>query len=147
MNKGFTLFIAMVITGTLLVVSMGIVNLAVKGAILYSAARQSQHAFYAADTGIECTLFWDVKNSSGFSAFSTSTASTISCNNQSLVVQGSEQGSPTLPFTFNFSPDPYCAIVTVVKLNNNTTRIESRGYNTCDLSNPRRVERAVRVTY
>lgn len=142
-NKGFTLFVAIVIMGTLLLVATGIVNLAVKQALISNSGRESQNAFYAADTGIECALYWDVQNPSGISAFATSTGSQINCNNQTMTVGG----VATSTFTFNFNPDPYCTIVTVTKGVNGSTKIESRGYNTCDPSNSRRVERAVRATY
>ncbi len=143
MNKGFTLFIAIVTTGTLLLVATGIIGLAVKSSKIYSAARESQNAFYAADTGVECALYWDVSNPTGFSAFSTSTSSEIICNDQTITVGGD---SPS-EFTFDFSPDPYCTRVVVTKSADNSTQIQSFGYNTCDSSNPRRVERAVKVTY
>lgn len=142
-QKGFTLFIAMVVTGTLLIVASGIINLAVKQAFISSSARESQHAFYAADSGMECAIYWDVKNASGYSAFSTSTSSQINCNNQVMTVGGVVSSS----FSFNFDPDPYCTIVTVTKNANGSTLIESKGYNTCSGSTSRRVERAVRVTY
>ena len=143
MNKGITLFIAIVITGTLLLIATGMVNLAVRQSLISGSGRDSQMAFYAADTGMECALFWDVKNPTGQSAFATSTGSQISCNGQNMVVGGTSQSV----FAFNFSPDPYCASVTVTKSPSGATTIESKGYNTCDLANPRRVERAVRASY
>ena len=149
-QKGFTLFIAIIVMGTLLLITTGIVSLAVKQALISASGRESQHAFYAADTGIECALYWDVQNPLGISAFSTSTGSTIFCNrdtgnpgNQWVV-----GGSYTSVINYiSFLPDPYCAIVTVTKGISGSTVIESKGYNTCDSSNPRRVERAVRATY
>ena len=149
-KNGFTLFIAMVVMGTLLLVATGLVNLAVRQALISAAGRESQHAFYAADTGIECALYWDVQNPSGISAFSTSTGSTIECNHDSnnlsnqWVVGG---GTISTINPIRFLPDPYCAIVTVTKGSDGSTEIESLGYNTCDASNPRRVERAVRAVY
>src|SRR3989344_5483212 len=142
-NKGFTLFIAIIVMGTLLLVAAGITGLAVKQSLISSTGRESQYAFYAADNCMECALYWDVQNPSGISAFSTTTSSQITCNNQTMSVGG----VVTSTFTFNISPDPFCTTVTVTKNPNNTTRIESKGYNTCDLSNPRRVERAVRASY
>ncbi|OHB11481.1 MAG: hypothetical protein A3H60_02480 [Candidatus Zambryskibacteria bacterium RIFCSPLOWO2_02_FULL_44_12b] len=145
--EGFTLFIAMVVMGTILLVATGIVNLALKQSLISSSGRESQYAFYAADTGIECALYWDVQNPSGNSAFATSTSSSISCNGQVVPSVG---GSYVSTFTFNFSPEPYCTIVTVTKAYIGSvlwTTIESKGYNTCDTSNPRRLERAVRVKY
>jgi Tfp pilus assembly protein PilX len=146
MKKGFTLFIAMVVMATLMLVSTAIASLAVKGSFIYSTARDSQHAFYAADSGVECALYWDVKNPSGYSAFSTSTPSTITCNGSSFIVGGSSN-NPSSTFRVTLSPDPYCADVKVTKLPDGSTTIESSGYNTCDLLNPRRVERAVRAVY
>jgi len=147
-QKGFALFLSVVITGTLLVIATGMVALAYKQSVITSSARDSQHAFYAADSALECALYWDVKNPTGTSAFDPSTGTTINCfrdaNNSSnqWVVGGSSASS----FTMTFLPDPYCATVSVTKSGTNTT-INSKGYNTCDSSNPRRVERAVRAEY
>lgn len=144
--EGFTLFIAMVVMGTILLVATGIVNLALKQSLVSSSGRESQYAFYAADTGIECALYWDVQNPSGISAFSTSTGSNITCTGSSFSVGG----NPISTFSFTLTPDPYCATVTVTKTYIGSvlwTTIESKGYNTCSITSPRRVERAVRVKY
>ncbi len=149
-NRGITLFIAIIITASLLLISTGMVNLALRQAFLTSSSRESQFAFYAADTGIECAIYWDVRNP-GYSAFATSTQTNISCNGVTANVSGNEGDKipidPPRPFTITFSPDPYCAVVTVTKFDNGATQIESKGYNTCDPANPDRVERAVKVTY
>lgn len=152
-ERGITLLIAIIITGTLMLVATAIANIALKQATIAASGRESQYAFYAADSGAECALFWDVKNSSGISAFATSSPSNINCNQDQnnpsnpspSLVGGSLDGKST--FTIRFLPDPYCAVVTVTKPSDGTTKIESLGYNTCDTTNPRRVERAVRVTY
>ena len=151
-QKGFTLFVAMVVTGTLLLLATGIINLAIKQSFIARAGYDSQLAFYAADTGMECALFWDVKNpaGSGQSAFATSTGSTINCNRDASnplnewVVGGSSVSTIN---KITFLPDPFCAIVVVTKNDNGTTKVESFGYNTCDATSARRVERAVRATY
>jgi len=149
-DRGFTVFIAIIVMSTLILVAGGVVSLAVKQSLISVTGRESQYAFYAADTGLECALYWDVQNVSGSSAFATSTGSQIHCNrdanNQGNV--WTVGGSVTSVINrINFAPHPYCAIVTVTKGNGGITTIESRGYNTCDSSNPRRVERAVRATY
>jgi len=147
--RGFTLFIAITITATILLVSVAIVSVAVKEAFLTSSGRESQYAFYAADTGIECAVYWDVKNSTGYSAFSTSTGSTIFCNKDTLNTtnQWVVGGSNSSTFNMTFLPDPYCASITVTKNSSGATTVDSHGYNTCDPTNTRRVERAVRVSY
>ena len=149
-NKGFTIFIAIVVMGTLLLVATGLTTLSVRQALISASGRESHYAFYAADTGIECAIYWDVQNPGGQSAFSTSTGSVLFCNKdaQNPTNEWTVGGNTTSVINrINFLPDPYCAIVTVTKGVNGSTRIESLGYNTCDPSNPRRVERAVRATY
>jgi len=149
-NNGFTLFVSIVIMGTVLLIATGVVSLAVKQAFISSAGKESQNAFYAADTGVECALFWDIHNPSGVSAFGTSTASSIYCNNDvsNPDNQWTVGGAYTSTIDYiSFNPDPYCAVVTVTKGVDGSTTIESKGYNTCDSSNPRRVERAVRAVY
>ncbi|MEK7177046.1 MAG: pilus assembly PilX N-terminal domain-containing protein [Patescibacteria group bacterium] len=155
-NRGFTLFIAIIITGALVLIAAGIGSLATRHAQIASSGQSSQHAFYAADTGMECALYWDVKNPAGYSAFSTSTpTSPITCNNKNIVVSPVVSGTPprngTTTISFDFTPaDPYCVVVTIAKWyvgGTPKTKIESKGYNTCSASNPRRVERAVRAQY
>lgn len=149
-TQGFTLFVAIIVMGTLLLISTGVVNLAIREAAISSSGKESQLAFYAADTGMECALYWDVKSPTGRSAFATSTSASITCNQDSSnsgnqwVVGGSSVS--TINY-ITFLPSPACAVVTVTKNADNTTKIESFGYNTCDSANPRRVERAVRATY
>ncbi len=150
--SGFTLFVAIVIMGTLLLITTGITSLAFKESLLASSGKESQYAFYAADSGAECALYWDVKNPSGFSAFSASTTSTITCNRDSDSYNQTHNiydvgGTNQSIFWVYFSPDSRCAEVRVNKLPNGSTTIESYGYNTCDNSNPRRVQRAVKASY
>ncbi len=148
-QKGFALFLAVVITGTLLVIATGMVALAVKQSRISVSGRDSQQAFYAADSGLECALYWDVKSSTGTSAFDITTGTTINCNRDAN--NSSNQwvvgGNVLSTFTMTFLPDPYCAKVSVTKNADGTTLIESLGYNSCNSSNPRRVERAVRANY
>lgn len=147
-DQGFALFLSVVITGTLLVIATSMVSLAYKQSLISTSGRESQHAFYAADSGLECALYWDVKNPSGTSAFDVTTGTSINCNrdgsnsSNQWVVGGSSQST----FTMTFLPDPYCAVVTVTK-SGNDTQIDSKGYNSCGSANPRRVERAVRASY
>ncbi|KKQ76891.1 MAG: hypothetical protein A3A96_04485 [Candidatus Zambryskibacteria bacterium RIFCSPLOWO2_01_FULL_39_39] len=163
-NKGMTLFIAVTIMAILLVISYAVVNIAIKGSQFATSGRDSQFAFYAADSGIECALYWDSK----FDSFATSTSgSPISCGGSSLVANDTISGTTTLTriggggdanqtsffgFVMNQGSNsvPHCAIVTVRKYYVGArlwTYIKSRGYNTCDVSNPRRLERGIEVSY
>lgn len=61
---GFILFYALLIASLLLAVALAIVNITFKELVLSSGARESANAFYAADTGLECALYWDLKHES-----------------------------------------------------------------------------------
>jgi len=128
-----------------LAVGLAVFNIGSKELILSATARDSQFAFYAADTGVECALYWDFKTG----AFSPeSPPSDIKCVETTTTVGGGAYGVPTT-FRLYFLPQPYCVDVTVTKINVpvRKTYIDARGYNTCNEDNPRRVERAIRVTY
>ena len=83
-SSGFTLFVAMVVSSLLLAVGFSIGNIILKQLLLAGSGKDSQIAFYAADSGSECVQFWDVKNADGtnvlddgpFSASSTVVAAT-----------------------------------------------------------------------
>lgn len=60
-NRGITLFISVVIMGILLLVSFVVVDIAIKNTFFASTGKDSQLAFFAADSGIECALYWDSK--------------------------------------------------------------------------------------
>lgn len=62
MNGGVTLFIAIAIMSILLFVSFAVVNISIKSSLFASSGRDSQLAYFAADSGIECDLYWDSKN-------------------------------------------------------------------------------------
>ena len=77
-KAGFTLFVAMIVSSLLLAVGFSIGNIILKQLLLAGSGKDSQVAFYAADSGAECAQFWDTKNADGTPAiespfFSTST--------------------------------------------------------------------------
>ena len=56
MNKGFTLFFALLVSSLALAIGVSIYDITVRELNLSEAATQSQYAVYAADTGAECAL-------------------------------------------------------------------------------------------
>ncbi len=193
-QKGFALLMAVIITSTLLLISYALSNISLKELTLSYAGKDSQVAFYAADAGVECALYWDIRNPDtgpGASAFdpniSNNNGAGIWCNGNFIQTTSSVSDDPHVPTvpnpskfliggglvsgentstsTFYMKIDPTgthqdvtdytppCAIVRVGKRNDTVdpakviTIIESRGYNTCDINNARRLERALRVVY
>src|SRR3989344_3375071 len=146
-EKGFTILFAVLTASLLLAIGISIFNVTYKELLLSSSARDSQSAIYAADTGVECALYWDKNN-----YFATGTGQrAIQCAGQNSVFLT----YPTLPATSTFGLEfleegntKPCVVVSVGKYDDPTrTILISRGYNTCDTTNPRRVERTLRVSY
>ena len=134
--------------------------------------KQSQIAFFAANAGIECALYWEVSHGSGVSAFATTSEGaprTINCSDVNMtegqtIPTGETQATstltrignggdlnPTSSFGFRLNSGANsslsCAIVTVTKNTDMTTHIFSHGYNTCDTTDPNRVERGIEAKY
>lgn len=175
-QNGFALLMAVILTSTLLLVVYSLSNISLKELTLSYAGRDSQVAFYAADTGVECAQYWDIRNPLGSAFANPSPSSSIDCNGNTITADSSvvdivPQTSPattayfghsdgTSLFQFcingacNVNNNQYgpCAIVTVTKdlplpSGYIKTTIESRGYNTCNTDSPQRFERGISVTY
>ncbi|MFA6338436.1 MAG: hypothetical protein WCW87_00005 [Candidatus Paceibacterota bacterium] len=168
-NKGFTLLFAVLITSLLLSLSISLLNINYKEYSLSGYGRESQYAFYAADTGGACALYWDIKANS----FATSsTPSQIMCSNMNVqndsgvdtLVGGGGDSTITLKdgssvvgneyiFNYKILPEGYYVVVKVQKYYDKSlnpwvlrTHIESRGYNvTPTAANNKRVERGLEI--
>lgn len=165
-QRGVTLFIAVTIMAVLLFISFVVVNIAVKSTQFAGVARESQLAFSAADSGAECALFWDTRDDSPFDIPPGFVPTDLLCNGETITSElGGSNDVSTIPpqphclggecaednddtsiFQLNFQ-NGTCAIIEVERISGNSTEIRSRGYNTCDTSNPRRVERGVEISY
>jgi len=58
-QKGFVILFAVIITSIVLLVSIGISSVIYKETLLSSSSRDGGYAFFAADSGLECPLYWD----------------------------------------------------------------------------------------
>lgn len=146
-NKGFTAAIAAVIGSVVLAIGLALLSITLKEILLSSTIRNSTRAFFSADSGVECALYLD-----GRRRFATSTASDIStdpiyCMGTNIIdVWSVEATGSSAETTFSIDNQDVCATVVVSKDSSDTV-IESRGYNTCDIGNARRVERGLRAQY
>lgn len=83
-QKGFALLTAIIITGMLLLVSFVVADLSYKELILTSTGQQSQIAFYMADSGAECALYWDLKNGPTSAFDPSNNSGSVTCNGQEV---------------------------------------------------------------
>lgn len=169
-KKGIALFIAIIIVSAITLITFSIADIAFKEQILTYSGKDSKTAFYAADAGLECALFHDVKKTGFYFAQNSSSlqSGSIVCNQDGLTLTPtvtSDGISATTTFSFNIAwpvedSSKSCAIVSVYKSLIGAgpdihTRIEARGYNnTCgtDTANQvdigaRNLERALEVSY
>jgi len=204
-NKGFTLLYAVVVTSILLASALSIISIALRELALTTSSRESQYAFYIANTGMECAQYWDTAgvptivtigdvdsidvvsvfpkpndgasftngyvgsfpvtclvnettskshdirgqgfglgDDDGYHYVNTNSGSVYNSDNWNLV-EGESPSIARFRISFTGTPEGACADVTVTKTQD-TTVIESRGYNTC-ASSRRRVERGVQISY
>jgi hypothetical protein len=172
-DKGFTILFAVLVSSLVLAVGSSIIALSFRQILLSGSARESQFAFYAANSGYECALYWDNNGYEDKPVFATSSNSVglladpndIRClgygvkfNDATTNPDNSGQYFAEKTFTiwFNNDESDQCAVVTVRKDHVGhvdgvggtiNTEIDSYGYNTCDTSNPRRIERGLEVFY
>ncbi|MEK7599212.1 MAG: hypothetical protein AAB474_02045 [Patescibacteria group bacterium] len=138
-NKGFSLLFSILFIAAALSVSLGISGLVLGRIRLSGIGRDSQIAFYAADSAAECVIYWDIYWISEIK-FSTSSPSTITCAGQSRSVGGGLVSSFSLDFD-----NGSCATIDVDKTDPNLTIVTSIGRSPC--AGVKRVERGLEVRY
>lgn len=156
-KEGFVILFAMVVSSIILLVSAGMYNLSKKQVILSSYARESQRAFYAANSALECAFFYDISDFIDQTSFpidaSDGYGTQINCGGRNVIVRKLNVGFTgtneyTHSFVFRF-PNPVdmnshtsgCAYVLVEKkiqidasrpdANTINTRVTASGFNTC----------------
>ncbi len=144
-------------------IGFGIFSIATRETILSSTSREAQFAFYAADAGVECALYYQTHFPQAFTSsnngFSGSAPGSIpNCGSSNLDGSG-ENGTIQNPYQFDIMTDSLqktCAHVTVYDQDSSTRRIISEGYNICSLdsgipkpvrTNPLLVERVLDTTF
>ena len=133
-KKGYTLLFSVLVSSLLLAVGISILNISKKEFLLATSARDSSSAFYAADSGIEYALYHDSLEDYPIS------------------------GQPYTVHKKTGNDGDSCFIVIIRKTITSgtlTITFDSRGYNIgwdsvtsqCDENSPKRVERALLLTY
>ena len=94
-NNGFVLVYAVFLSGIILTIGVGALGLVLRGFQLSTTSRDSQRALFAADSAVECVVYWDFNYAdAGLSESPFATTSPISpippdtvfCNGQDITV-------------------------------------------------------------
>lgn len=170
-NLGFVLLFSLLVSSILLATGLGISRIMIRQISLASLSRESQIAFFAADSGLECALHWDV-----FGKFNPVTplipgqtiycngaiikdgvqsnpvgiigATAVTCNPDEPPVNNIITGDTKSCFTFSLQNNQACAFVIVDKSDPTgiITKITSNGYNKCSLNAPNILQRTLEIT-
>lgn len=141
--KGFSIFLSLLIMSIAATIAFSVFEIFYLQILMTSNIKDSQTAFYAADSGLECIYYWDIKEEAIDAGLP------ITCVNSTKTLN-----LPTNDdFKLYFS-DGSCATIKVIFTNPepDTKSIQSYGRNKyggadCDNSYPRRVERGIQNDY
>lgn len=163
-KRGFVLLFAVVLSAIIFSISLGMINISLKEINFGTSAKATNEAFFAADTGAECALFYDLVPIESF--FGSGDALLISginpvCAGNTINLEEEFEGLG--PWTFVVlglgEEHKACAKVKITRIldsSNNilSTQIISKGYNMggndtpdCSSTNNNRVERVLELTY
>ena len=148
--RGFVLLFAVTLAAILLSIALGVVNIVLKEIKFGTSAKDTNDAFFAADTGSECALVNDKYTSNVF--VNSPSQTQIACNGNNIPVTKS-LGLSFWSFIIPILNDngQGCAIVTIDKTDPSKITIISKGYNlgspTCDSNSANLVERQIELNY
>lgn len=164
-KRGFVVLFAVVLASIVLSVSLGVANIAYKELVFTTSAKNSNEAFYAADTGAECALYYDQNTTANATgsvfAFGQAVDSVMTECAGTAVNLNAGTGTKGDPWMFYLFPlgssGRGCAKVSLWKddsVSPTVTIIDSKGYNiydkassVCAFSGANRVERHIQLTY
>ncbi len=133
-RRGFALLMALIFMSVMLSIGLTLGSLAYKQQVLASSAIESQYAFYAADSALECALYADQQqNLFAYPPTTPSSAPLMSCGSSAPVSATVLSYTPSqwiIATRLSLDSGKHCADVTVYKpaLSSGTTYLFSQGY-------------------
>jgi len=158
-SKGFVLLYSMMLSSILLTIALSVLNVSLKEVKFSTSGKETNDAFFAADTGSECALYYDKPDIDRFVSPSSDPNTILNCSSDIPISSGN---STLWSYSFkivNLGNDgDGCAEVFVLKdVNGSSTRTEItvKGYNNGGESNSlptcgqddRTIERQIKLTY
>lgn len=148
-NGGYAILFAVVVVSIISMIAIGLSNTTYKQLVLSSLANDSQVSYYQSDTATECALYADI-----VLGMTSSAPSPWNCGKDSsgadfvLDLTGSGTDYALTPTNLSGSLRPCFEFnVTKTGVAPIETTIYARGYNSCDKTSQKTVEREIKVTY
>ncbi|KKR79273.1 MAG: hypothetical protein UU24_C0013G0005 [Candidatus Nomurabacteria bacterium GW2011_GWA2_40_9] len=159
-HSGFVILFAVVLSSIILAVALGVANITLKEINFSTSAKNTNDAFFAADTGAECALYFDLAGTETAFGIPMSNPSVTNCAGTPVDLNngaGTPVGPPWIFYLYPLGTGGRaCAVISVSRDTSAPpiTTIISKGYNTggdtstdCTSTNPNRVERQIELTY
>lgn len=169
---GYILLLSVLVSSIILALSFSVYAISIKEVILASYLKDSAKAFATADRAIECALYWErsyPQNGMPYSIYPTSTdyispwvldpvahpRTSIVCDGQQITMASPAAsdwqevrtlGTGEATFWIHYTDNATCAEVHVRKTLIGGSVFTANGFNTCDVTNPRRANRTIQVT-
>lgn len=138
-KKGAVLLIAILVASVALAVGIGVYNRTYKELLFGSFWKQTQVAFSAADSGLECALYYELHPLvTPVSCFGTTISGWTPGSFGSFSLGTPGGGCVNINVSWNSTIS-----ATTTEARGYNTPYNSTGNNTCDNSDPRRVERGL----
>lgn len=147
-KSGFAMLFTVLVISIIMSLAIGIANVTFKQNLLSSIAKDSLIAFYAADAGVECGLYYDF--TVGLFPKDLPVASapdTLACGNNTLSKVSDMSYTNYIVYRENITDaNKPCRNLVFDKTDATVSLVQSRGYSVCN-NTPRQVERALEVRY
>ena len=150
-ENGYAILFTVIIVSAISVITAGISNAIYKQIVLSSLARDSQTAFYQADTASDCALLFDLEVRETNQDFSDGKSFTWECGGFVMDITPGATSYTIMPNSSQSNTNSPCYRIETEKNNtdpeNPITTILANGYNICNKNNIRTVERQIRIVY
>lgn len=154
-QKGYAIMFTVILVSIISLISIGLSNTTYKQMMLASGAKDSQLAFYESDMAMECALYVDnqttilADNDTSFRCGIDKDGDPYSIDVSIEIYQDVKiyRLNPSEPM---FSSTEPCFRININKdsrANTTITTVEASGYNTCNLTGNRTVERTIEAGY
>lgn len=153
-QKGFSLFLSLLIMSIAATIAFSVFEIFYLQVIMTGNVKDSQVAFYNADSGLECMYYWHGINNKIVDGVATNK---IRCNNEDKTIDLTNHKTMS-PVQFFYGPEEGCSSINIdysqidPVSGKTIQKFESFGRNRylgsdCDTYFPRRVERGLEIEY
>ncbi len=140
------LFTVLIIS-IILSIALGIADLTYKQTILSNLANDSQAAFYQADSGVECGMYYDLHLGELPRGTTINQApNQFICGANTMTIVSAQSYTDHFVYQEDISTSQPCFSVIFDKTDAVKNSVSARGFSTC-LTTPRQVERGLNVQY